>query len=128
MSTRILIVEDDALSLKLMRDALQAGGYETRETGEGNDALEQAVDFAAYLVVMDIGLPGIDGVAATRQLKADVRTSRIPVVAVSAFAMPDDERRMREAGCAAFLTKPIRLQELVRVVAELAGPSSAQRR
>lgn len=121
MTARILIVEDDGLSLKLIRDALQAGGYETCEVGDGGGALEQAVDFAADLVVMDIGLPGIDGVEATRQLKADERTSRIPVVAVSAFAMPDDERRMREAGCAAFLTKPIKLQQLVSVVAELAG-------
>jgi two-component system cell cycle response regulator DivK len=121
MSTRILIVEDDGLSLKLMRDALRAVGFDTRETGAGDDALELAVDFAADLVVMDIGLPGIDGVEATRQLKADERTNRIPVVAVSAFAMQDDERRMREAGCSVFLTKPIRLGELVNVVAELVG-------
>ena len=122
--TRVLIVEDDALSLKLMRDALRAGGFETREIGEGGEALQQAIDFAADLVVMDIGLPGIDGITATRQLKQDRRTSSIPVVAVSAFAMPDDERRMREAGCAAFLTKPIKLRDFVRVVSDHAAPSS----
>jgi two-component system cell cycle response regulator DivK len=116
-----LIVEDDGLSLKLMRDALRAAGCETREVGDGGEALEQALEFDADLVVMDIGLPGIDGVEATRQLKADDRTSGIPVVAVSAFAMPEDERRMREAGCAAFLTKPIKLQEFVNVVRALAG-------
>ena len=113
MSRRILLVEDDALSLKLMRDLLQAHGFQTEETGEGASAVALAIQSPPDLIVMDIGLPGIDGVEATRRLRADTRTSDIPIVAVTAFAMPGDEQRMLEAGCNAFLTKPLRLSDLV---------------
>jgi two-component system cell cycle response regulator DivK len=113
MSRRILLVEDDALSLKLMRDLLQAHGFQTEETGEGAAAVALAIQSPPDLIVMDIGLPGIDGVEATRRLRADTRTSDIPIVAVTAFAMPGDEQRMLEAGCNAFLTKPLRLSDLV---------------
>ena len=119
MSIRVLIVEDDALSLKLTRDVLQARGFETQETGDGREALSLATATGVDLIVMDIGLPGMDGVEVTRLLKQDARTRAIPVVAVTALAMADDERRMREAGCDALLTKPVRLAELVSIVESL---------
>lgn len=122
MSPRVLIAEDDALSLKLMRDALQAGGFETSEIGDGSLAVDAAVAFPPDLIVMDIGLPGLDGIEATRLLRADRRTASIPVVAVTAFAMAEDERRMREAGCDAFLTKPLKLRELLAVIRGLIRP------
>jgi two-component system cell cycle response regulator DivK len=125
VSARVLVVEDDALSLKLMLDVLEASGFETCAVGDGTLALPTAIEFGADVVVMDIGLPGIDGVEATRLLKQDPRTQSIPVVAVSAFAMPADELRMREAGCDAFLTKPLKLQDLVATVRRLAGSSAA---
>jgi two-component system cell cycle response regulator DivK len=122
---RILLVEDDALSLKLMRDVLVANGYETDEATTGDAALEKVSRFHPDLIVMDIGLPGMDGVEATRQLKSGRSTSQLPVVAVTAYAMPGDEERMRGAGCDAYLTKPLQFSEFLRVVGDLL-PASAQ--
>ena len=127
MGIRVLVVEDDALGLKLMLDVLEVSGFQTRAVGDGSLALSAAIEFAADLIVMDIGLPGVDGVEATRRLKLDPRTQTIPVVAVSAFAMPADESRMREAGCDAFLTKPVRLQDLVATVRALAVSGASGR-
>lgn len=119
MPSRVLLVEDDALSLKLMRDILHAHGFETSEVSDGSEVLERAAAFGPDIVVMDIGLPGLSGVEATRLLKSGEPTRHVPVMAVTAFAMPDDERRMREAGCDAFLTKPLKLQEFVETVKAL---------
>ena len=120
MNRRVLIVEDDPLTSKLTRDVLHANGFETREIDDGSAARAIAVEMRAGLIVMDIGLPGLDGVEATRRLKADPRTASIPVVAMTAYVMPGDEDRMRSAGCDAFLTKPLRLMDLVTVVESLA--------
>ena len=125
MTGRVLIVEDDALSLKLTRDVLQAAGFETQDTGDGREALELAAEPGTGLVIMDIGLPGMDGVEVTRLLKLDPRTRDIPVLAVTALAMPEDEQRMRSAGCDAFLTKPVRMQELLATVQGLMGGAGA---
>lgn len=116
---RILLVEDDPVSLKLMRDVLQTSGYETGEVSNGLDALACVELFAPDLVVMDIGLPGLDGIETTRRLKAAPTTRAIPVVAVTAYAMPGDEERMRAAGCDAHLVKPFRFTEFVEVVRSL---------
>lgn len=119
MQKRILLVEDDPLSLKLMRDVLRANGYETDEVSNGLEVMDRATAFSADLVVMDIGLPGMDGCEATRQIKAAPATRDIPVVVVTAYAMQGDEERMRAAGCDAYLAKPLRFSELVDVVNEL---------
>lgn len=122
---RVLLVEDDALSLKLMRDVLQAHGYLVDEATNGTDGLALARQQSPDLIVMDIGLPAMDGVEVTRSLKADPMTVSVPVVAVTAYAMPSDEERMRRAGCDAFLTKPLRFSEFVSVIGRLlAGPAS----
>jgi len=119
MNRRVLIVEDDPLTSKLMRDVLHAKGFETREIGDGSAALSTAVDMCAGVVIMDVGLPGMDGVEASRLLKADPRTAEVPIVAVTAYVMPGDEERMQSAGCDAFLRKPLRLLDLVTVVESL---------
>ena len=113
---RILLVEDDPISLKLMRDVLQASGYETEEVTNGADALTRVCQSAVDLIVMDIGLPGLDGVEATRRLRNTPATLAIPIVAVTAYAMPGDEERIRSAGCNAYLTKPLRFAEFMTVV------------
>jgi two-component system cell cycle response regulator DivK len=110
-------VEDDPLSLKLMRDVLQGYGYRTLEAGSGSEAVAISEQQLPSAVVMDIGLPGMDGVEATRLIKSRGLT---PVIAVTAYAMPGDEERMRRAGCDAFLTKPLRFAEFVSVVQRLA--------
>jgi two-component system cell cycle response regulator DivK len=115
----VLLVEDDLVSLKLMRDVLRANGYETIETMNGADALVQAAASAVDLIVMDIGLPGMDGVEVTRRLKRAGDTMRVPIVAVTAYAMPGDEERMRVAGCDAYLTKPLRFADFVATVQAL---------
>ena len=117
----VLLVEDDALSLKLMRDVLIARGYSIAEATNGPDALELAKLAHHDLIVMDVGLPGMDGVEVTRRLKSDKATARVPVLAVTAYAMPGDEDRMREAGCDEFLTKPLSFALFVTLVDFLSG-------
>jgi two-component system cell cycle response regulator DivK len=124
---RVLVVEDDALSLKLMKDVLEANGYQVEQATNGVDGLALARQQVPDLIVMDIGLPAMDGVAVTRSLKADPAVRSVPVLAVTAYAMPADEERMRGAGCDAFLTKPLRFAEFVAVVARLlAGNGEGQ--
>ena len=102
------------MKLRRMAPGLLAAAF-LACSDDGPTAIEVARSHCPEIVLLDIGLPGIDGVEATRLLKADVRTRETPVVAVTAYAMPDDERRMRDAGCDAFLTKPLKLQELVSI-------------
>ena len=116
---RILLVEDDALSLKLMRDVLEAQGHVVAQATNGADGLAIVREQAPDLIVMDIGLPVMDGVEVTRALKADRDLARIPILAVTAYAMPGDEARMRSTGCDAFLTKPLSFSEFVSVVQSL---------
>jgi two-component system cell cycle response regulator DivK len=119
---QVLLVEDDAISLRLMRDVLEAQGYRTEQTTNGLDAFSAAQRLRPDLIVLDIGLPGMDGVEVTRKLKAEPQLSHIPVLAVSAYAMPADEERLLKAGGAAYLTKPLSFVEFVRVVNSLLGP------
>jgi len=113
---KILLVEDDPVSLKLMRDVLQAGGYETSEATSGEDGIAMARDWAPDLIVMDIRLPGMDGVEAARTLKSDRQTRATPIIAVTAHAMSGDEARIREAGYDAYLPKPLHFAEFVTTV------------
>ncbi len=116
---RILLVEDDPLSLKLMREVLRASGYETEDSLDGEDALARASQLAVDLIVMDIGLPGLNDMQVTQGLRSHPANRAIPIIAVTAYAMPGDEARIRGAGCDAYLTKPLRLAELVIMVRDL---------
>ena len=118
---KILIVEDDPMSRKLARDVLQAHDYETEEVTNGEEAVAKAVEMKPDLIVMDIRLPGINGLEVTRRLKSYPCTERIPIIAVTAHAMPGDEAQALEAGCQAYLPKPIRFMEFVSVVKSLLG-------
>ncbi len=104
------------MSRKLARDVLQAHGYETEEVTNGEEAVAKAIEIKPDLIVMDIRLPGIDGLEVTRRLKSDACTERIPIIAVTAHAMPGDEEQTLEAGCQAYLPKPIRFMEFVSTV------------
>jgi two-component system cell cycle response regulator DivK len=125
VSKRVLVVEDDPVSLKLVRDVLQANGYETEEATNGEEAVAKAAALRPELIVMDIRLPGIDGLEATRRLRSDPSTAAIPVVAVTAQAMPEDEARIMAAGCQAYLPKPLRFTEFVSVVEGLLSGAKA---
>ena len=109
MPKLILIVEDNAQSLKLFRDILQASGYATVEATDGRVCVELAAARKPDLILMDIQLPGMDGLEATRLLRADSETRCIPVVAVTSYAMVGDEERIRQAGCDGYIAKPIDL-------------------
>ena len=118
MAKTILIVEDDPKSLTLLRDLLQVSGYSTIEATDGKQGIESAKTGTPDLILMDIQLPEIDGLEATRILKADVTTSNIPVIALTAYAMKGDKERALEAGCDGYLTKPIDIKELLKMVTE----------
>ncbi len=114
----ILIVEDNEKNLKLVRDLLQVKGYRTLEAGTGELGVDLARRHTPHLILMDIQLPGLDGVAALGQLKADPATASIPVIALTAFAMHDDRQRFLAAGFDGYLVKPINIRELPAVVQE----------
>jgi two-component system, cell cycle response regulator DivK len=112
----ILIVEDDRLSLTLLSDFLNAHGYRVLKTSEGLEAINLARDGQPDLILMDIKLPGISGFDVTRLLKQDDQTKLIPVIAVTAFATPGDETTAMESGCAAYITKPVKVDELLTTI------------
>jgi two-component system, cell cycle response regulator DivK len=114
----ILIIEDNEKNLKLVRDLLQVKGYRTLEAGAAELGIELARRHIPELILMDIQLPGMDGVTALGQLKADPVMAKIPVIALTAFAMQDERRRFRTAGFDGYLVKPINIQELLEVVRE----------
>ena len=103
----ILIVEDNDKNLKLARDVLQFHGFRTVEAISGEEAVAAARQHLPDLVLMDIALPGIDGVEAARQLKAEPSTATIPIVALTASVMEADRARFGEVGFAGLIAKPI---------------------
>jgi two-component system cell cycle response regulator DivK len=113
---RILIVEDHQLSLALLKQLLQVHGYEILETPLGLEAIDIARDDQPDLILMDIGLPDISGLEVTRLLKQDDQTKTIPIIAVTALATPEQEKKGLESGCDAYITKPITLGNLLRTI------------
>jgi two-component system, cell cycle response regulator DivK len=116
---QILVVEDNEKSMKLFRDVLQATGYRTLEAGSAEDGMELAAAHLPAVVLMDVQLPGIDGVEALALLRRDERTAVIPVLALTAQAMHGDRERFLAAGFDAYLAKPVDVVELLRTVGEL---------
>jgi len=116
MAKKILIIEDNDLNLKLFRDLLEANGYQTVETKEGINALELTKREKPDLILMDIQLPEISGLDVTRQIKGDIEVADIPIIAVTAFAMKDDEEKILRAGCEAYISKPISIGNFLETV------------
>lgn len=114
----ILIVEDNEKNRRLLRKILQVSGYRVIEVESGRDAVTAARESAPDLILMDYQLPDIDGIETFRQIRADPDTPRMPIIAVTASAMPEDQRRMREAGFDGFESKPINIKELLASVAK----------
>jgi len=112
----ILIVEDNEKNRKLARDVLQATGYGTLEAETGEDGVRLAKERQPALILMDIQLPGIDGIAALGQLRADSATRAIPVIAVTASAMTQDRQKIMAAGFDGYQAKPIRVKEFLAAV------------
>ena len=112
----VLIIEDNEKNLKLVRDVLQVKGYETIEAGTGEEGLALAASRKPDLVLMDIQLPGINGIDALKVLRADPATAGIPVIAVTASVMQQDRKHITEAGFDAYLGKPLDLKEFLTTV------------
>jgi CheY-like chemotaxis protein len=115
----VLIVDDNAANLKLARILLSEEGYEVRTAGDAEEALRILETFLPRLILMDIQLPGMDGLTLTRRLKADERTLDILIVALTAYAMKGDEERALGAGCDGYVSKPIDVDGLPILIAEL---------
>jgi two-component system cell cycle response regulator DivK len=118
---RVLVVEDNEKNMKLVRDVLLATGYTALGATTGEDAVELAQAYEPALVLMDVQLPGIDGLEALRRLRQHELTVSIPVLAVTAQAMSGDRERFLGAGFDGYLAKPIDIVELIQVVQEHCG-------
>jgi two-component system cell cycle response regulator DivK len=114
----ILIVEDNPQSLKLVRDILQIKGYQTLEAETGEEGVRLARERQPALILMDIQLPGINGIEALQRLRADPVTSATPVIAVTASVMTQDRSRIMAAGFNGFQSKPISVNQLLATVRE----------
>jgi CheY-like chemotaxis protein len=115
---RILVVDDNPTNLKLVSDVLGFEGYAILKASDAETAQEIIRNAPPDLILMDIALPGMDGLTLTRKLKAEDETRRIVVIALTAFAMKGDDAKAREAGCDGYITKPIDTRTLPAVVAD----------
>jgi two-component system, cell cycle response regulator DivK len=126
MGNRILYVEDNFQNKRLVRKILSAKGYEILEADDGQGGVDAAAKEMPDLILMDISIPGMDGIEATRLIKANPETTHIPVIALTANAMRGDKERFLAAGCDGYLPKPISTPDLLRVIKEhLEGGSVA---
>lgn len=115
----ILVVDDNPVNLKLARVLLDGAGYEVRTAGNAEEAMELLKTFRPALILVDIQLPGMDGLTLTRRLKGDPATRDIVVVALTAYAMKGDDEKALASGCAAYITKPFDTRTFVARIAHL---------
>lgn len=125
---KILVIEDQPLNLELVRDLLELGGYAVLQAATAEEGLALARTAQPDLILMDISLPGMDGLTATCRLKEDPATQQIPVVALTAHAMKGDPEKAQEAGCAGYLTKPIDTRTFLEQVRDHLKGSNRQER
>ncbi len=116
---RILLIEDNAVNRRLAQFLLKSQGYEVWEATSAPEAFASLKEKRPDLILMDIQLPGMDGLTATKQLKADPATRDIPVLAVTSYAMKGDEAKAFEAGCSGYVTKPIDKTLFLQTVAKV---------
>jgi len=120
----ILIVEDNEKNMKLVRDVLQAKGYTTIEAVTGEEGVRLATERKPDLILMDIQLPGINGIEALRLLRANPDTAAIPAIAVTASVMQQDRKHITEAGFDGYLGKPLNLKEFLEAVRAMVEKSA----
>jgi CheY-like chemotaxis protein len=126
MSGHILIVDDNPINLKLASEVLLGGGYTITVAHDAEQAQLLLTTLLPDLILMDIALPGMDGLSLTRLIKADPRLNRVPVVALTAYAMRGDDLKAADAGCAGYITKPINTRLLVEQVSAIIRAGRAQ--
>jgi CheY-like chemotaxis protein len=118
---RILLVEDNEMNRDMLSRRLERKGHQIEIAVDGQQAIDLAAAQRPQLILMDMSLPVIDGWEATRRLKADEQTRSIPIIALTAHAMAEDERKAREAGCDDYDTKPVELTRLLEKIEALLG-------
>lgn len=114
--TRIYVVEDQQTNLKLITGILERAGYTVQSSETADEAIPEIIQSPPDLILMDIHLPGTDGLTATRILKANQTTQHIPVIAVTARAMEGDREHILEAGCDEYTAKPIRYKQMLQLI------------
>jgi len=119
----VLVIEDDELNLKLVKEMLRLRNYRTIEAMDAETGIQMARRHKPDLILMDIHLPKMDGLGATRIIKSDENLKQIPIVALTALAMADDREKALEAGCDDYVTKPFRLQNLLKAIDQLLDSS-----
>ena len=107
MKKRVLVIEDNELNMKLVRSLLKLGDYEVMEAVDAESGIDLLKDNGADLILMDVQLPGMDGLEATRVIKNDPKHTKTPIVALTSYAMQGDDRKATEAGCIGYITKPL---------------------
>ncbi len=127
LNNTVLVVEDNNLNMKLLNDMLKIGGYNVLQAKDGMEGWRMAREQRPDLILMDIQLPGVDGLEVTKWLKDDENLKSIPVIAVTAFAMTGDEEKILNSGCDAFLVKPISLSDFLETVERFAKPLVGER-
>jgi CheY-like chemotaxis protein len=123
---RILIIEDNVLNLELATDLLEANGFVVSSAQTAEEGLRMARELMPDLVLMDISLPGMDGLSATKNLKADPATRQLAVVGLTANAMKGDEEIALNAGCDGYLTKPIDTRTFIAAVTQFIASASSR--
>ena len=113
---KVLIIEDNPTNARLIKECLKLHGYAVLEAATARYGITLAREKQPDLIIMDIGLPGMDGLAATQILKSDPVTAAIPVLALTAYAMAGDADRCLHAGCNAYLPKPVRIDNFIATV------------
>jgi CheY-like chemotaxis protein len=127
MSARILVVDDNLVNLKLAAAILAADGHVVIRAMDAEQAQVCLAAELPDLILMDIALPGMDGLTLTRRIKADARLRHIPVIALTAFAMKGDDQKARDAGCDGYITKPIDTRALPGLIADALRQSAGRR-
>jgi CheY-like chemotaxis protein len=122
MPAKILVVEDHADSREILKTQIRSLGYEVVEAVNGEEGLKKALAEAPNLIIMDLGLPGMNGIEVTAKLKENSKTANIPVVAHTAWSVEDYKKQAQKAGMAAYLTKPTSPQVLKRVIERFLQP------
>jgi CheY-like chemotaxis protein len=121
MGAPVLVIDDNTQNLKLLRVLLSVDGYDVRTATDAEDALRILNTFTPEVILMDLQLPGMDGLELTRQLKADPQRCRIRIIAVTAYAMKGDDEKATAAGCDDYVSKPVDADTLSTVVARHIG-------
>lgn len=126
MNHRILVIEDNLLNLELVTDLLESRGFSVLQARTAEEGLRSAREYDPELILMDLSLPGMDGLAATKMLKADPATAHLPIVALTAHAMRGDDSLAKAAGCDGYLTKPIDTRRFPEQIARFIGAEGSE--